>query len=141
MRKVALIAVLLTAVSLISICATSTVIHSLDRTIHRVVYSWQQPDDIVYDGPTYYLSVVERGNRQWRGYFMSNTQRYYIYVGRDSGQPGYGHFIDFSFHPFPNTVEEHIRQSTTEWTAEGVTFTTPSGHRLFIPERMFTGGR
>jgi hypothetical protein len=140
MRKVAYIAILLTAVLLISICLTSATINSLTRSTNRVIHTWQQPDDIIYDGPTYYLSVVE-GGREWRGLLIYVPRRYHIYVGRDSGQPAYGHFIVFSFHPSFDEIEDHIRQSTTTWTADGVTFQPPSGHSLFIPERMFTGGR
>jgi hypothetical protein len=140
MRKVAYLAVALTAVLFISVCLTSVALYALTRPTHRVIHTWQQPNDLQYDAFTYYLSVVE-SDRDWRGFPLYVARRHYIYVGRESGQPTHGHVIDFSFYPFPDKIDDHIRQSTTTWTADGVTFQPPSGHSLFIPERMFTGGR
>ena len=46
-----------------------------------------------------------------------------------------------SFDPGADDVDVHIRQSTVEWTAECVAFAEATGHRLFIPKKMFFGGR
>jgi len=115
-------------------------LYTLTRPSHRVIHTWKQPDDIPYDGATYYLSIVE-ADLDWRGFPVHVSRRYYIYVGRDSDTPVYGHTLDFSFFPFSEDIDTHIQQSAVLWSADGVTLETLSGHRLFIPQRMFTGGR
>jgi hypothetical protein len=108
---------------------------------NRLIAEWQQSASVDYKsfGP-YYLSVME-GNVDW-SFFLPGWERHYvIYVGRESGDPGYGHYVDFSFHPGDEGLESHVKQSKVEWTEAGVTFNPPSGHALFIPKRMFIGGR
>lgn len=110
---------------------------------NRVIQTWKQSDDIKYDSfDPYYLSVVEGGMDISRFPFTIK-RNYYIYVGRDSGKPIYGHFIDYSLHPNTSdiyNVTEHIKKSNVIWSQEGVTFEEASGHKLFIPDSML-GGR
>ena len=105
-----------------------------------MIATWEKPGEVQYDGATYYLSVVE-GDIDWRGFPLYWTRRYYIYVGRESGPPTYGHVLDYSFHPVGDEIEVHIRQSVVEWSDECVTFREASGHVVFIPAEMFVGGR
>jgi hypothetical protein len=66
----------------------------------------------------------------------------FIYFGRDSWVPAYGHYVEFSFHPgYDEDLDSHIKSSRVEWSETGVTFNEPSGHILFIPKQMFIGGR
>ena len=116
---------------------------ALHRTSNRVIAEWQQVASVQYDsaGP-YYLSVKE-GDVDWSFFLLGWERRYFIFVGRGSGSSGYGHYVDFSFYPRPDDqdLESHIKRSNVEWSEAGVTFTPPSGHVLFIPKRMFIGGR
>lgn len=126
-------------------CATVAVVLILLWALHRpsldVVHQWEQPASITYDdwGP-YYLSVVE-SDLDWRGFPLHVERNHFIYVGRDAGSPAYGHMVDFSFHPYPEDLERFLDRAEVEWTAAGVLLELPSGHRLFIPADMFTGGR
>lgn len=113
----------------------------LHRPSMKVIAQWKQPADITYDqwGP-YYLSVVE-SDRDWRGFPLQVERNHLIYVGRDAGKPSYGHMLDFSFYPVSDSTEEFVKKSKVRWTPEGVTLATQTGHRVFIPKGMFTGGR
>ena len=110
---------------------------------NRAVKTWRSPDRLVYDGNgPYYLSVVE-GKRDLSGIlFFSAKRRYRLYAGRESGDPSYGHWLDISFYPdVDEDVEAHIRRSRARWSADGVRFFSASGHEVFVPASMFTGGR
>ena len=115
--------------------------HFLHRPSNKIIGQWKQPDSINYKSyDPYFLSVIER-DVNWT-YFPLNWERHYeIYVGREDGNPGYGHFIEFSFHPGSDGIETHMKKSTVEWNDDGVIFKEASGHVLFIPKAMFTGGR
>jgi hypothetical protein len=140
MKRLLYLVAWLVSVLLVSIVLTTVGLYVLTRPSLRVIHTWKQPDNIQYDAATYYLSVVE-SDLDWRGFPVHVSRRYFVYVGRDSGTPTYGHMIDFSFYPIAEDIQTHIRQSTVEWSSEGVTFQTVSGHQLFIPKRMFIGGR
>lgn len=129
----------LVSVLLVSTLLTTAGLYLLTRPSQRVIQTWTQPGQIQYDGATYYLSVIE-SDLDWRGFPYHVSRRYYIYVGRESGSPTYGHVVDFSFYPTED-IQTYIRKSTVEWSSGGVTFQTVSGHRLFIPKQMFVGGR
>ncbi len=114
---------------------------ALHRTSNRVIAEWKQVAPVQYkSGDPYYLSVVE-GNIDWSFFLPGWERHYFIFVGRESGSPGYGHYVEFSFHPGYEDLESHIKRSTVEWSDGGVTFNEPSGHVLFIPKQMFIGGR
>ena len=114
---------------------------ALHRTTDRLIAEWKQVESVPYDsrGP-YYLSVIE-GNVDWSFFQLGWERHYFIYVGRESGGPGYGHYVDFSFHPGYEDLESYLKKSRVEWSDAGVTFNEPSGHVLFIPKQMFIGGR
>jgi hypothetical protein len=113
----------------------------LTRSSLRPVATWMQPDSVSYDqwGP-YYLTVAE-ADIDWRGFPLSVRRRYFVYAGRDSGKPSYGHAVDYSFNNGLADIDDYIRSCSVGWTAEGVTLTEPDGHLLFIPSTAFTGGR
>lgn len=140
MKRLLVLLAWLLSVLIVSGLVTVFSLYLLTRPSLRVVQTWKQPDDIRYDEGVYYLSVVA-GDLDWRGFPFHVSRRYFVYVGRESGKPTYGHMVDFSFHAGVYDVEEHIRRSSVEWSNEGVTLQTVSGHRLFIPARMFVGGR
>lgn len=123
-----------------SLLLTSVSLMMLVRPSHRVLATWPVPAsaNVSYGGV--YLSVVE-AEIDWSHFPFTSSRNYYIYTGRDSGTPTYGHVVEFSFHEFPDSIENHVKKSTVTWTEEGVTFAPPSGHRLFIPKEMFLGGR
>ena len=106
----------------------------------KVVAQWKQPDDIKYDGYSpYYLSVYER---DVTGIPLIGYDRHYaIYVGKASGSPSYGHFIDFTFYSGYEDMVSTIKKTKVDWQPEGITMTMTSGHQLFIPQRCFTDGR
>jgi hypothetical protein len=138
-RLVVLCCAIIFLVFVVAITIWLTHIQSL-----AVVAQWKQPASVQYDGVgPYYLSVFE-SDYDWRGFPLDWSRRYSIYVGRDSGSPSYGHELDFTFYPMESDhsdVRTAIKNSKTEWQSEGVLFITTSGHRLFIPKDMFTGGR
>jgi hypothetical protein len=121
--------------------ATLILLFVLTRPADKVIQTWKQTDNVKYDnfGP-YYLSVVE-SEWDWRGFPIHVGQNYFIYVGKESGKPTYGHVLDFSFYPSGEQMETHIKKSSVEWTNEGVTLITESGHKVFVPKAMFIGGR
>lgn len=113
----------------------------MHRPSNEIKARWQQPASIKYDNfDPYYLSVVE-GDVDWRYFPLSWQRHHHIYVGREKDAPDYGHYVDFSFHPGADDLESHLSKSKVEWSEEGVEFGEASGHRLFIPKRMFIGGR
>ena len=114
----------------------------LHRSSNRVIAEWKQNSSVDYKsaGP-YYLSVVE-GNRDWSFFLPGWERHYYIYVGRESGKPSYGHSVEFSFYPeYEDDFENYVKKASVEWLETGVNFRAPSGHLLFIPKEMFLGGR
>lgn len=114
----------------------------MHRTSDTVVAQWKQPLDLDYEsyGP-YYLSVVET-DLNWTGFPLQVWRNHSIHVGRESGDTGYGHEVDYSFHPSTSSdFHSHLKKSNVVWTTEGVMFEEASGHRLFIPRAMFVGGR
>ena len=117
------------------------IVFMLHRPSNDVVHQWQQPASITYDdwGP-YYLKVVER-DIDWSNIPFHIERNYFIYAGRDSGEPSHGHVFNFSFHPSPDDLLTFLRKATTHWTEQGVELELPSGHRVFIPKDMFIGGR
>lgn len=129
--------------ALVVIVAIST-LWSAHRQSLRVIAQWTQPAGISYgDGAAHYVSVYET-DIDWRGFPFTTGRRYAVYAGRDSGEPSYGHTIDFTFYPGRGddfNTESVIKKTKVEWSEKGVTLRMSSGHILFIPEDMFTGGR
>lgn len=107
----------------------------------KVVAQWEQTDDVEYDGYSpYYVSVIERDFSL--NPFTGFQRHYGIYAGKESVSPkSYGHYIDFSFYNGYEDIVSFIKKTNVEWKSEGITMTMSSGHQLFIPQKMFTGGR
>lgn len=129
------------SVMLLSCTIVVILLYALHRPSNLILAQWQQPSSIQYDAyDPYYFSIVE-ADFDWKYFPFNLTRHHYIYVGREYGTPSYGHYLEFSFHPSLDSLKNHLKKSTVAWTADGVTFNEASGHRLFIPKPMFTGGR
>jgi hypothetical protein len=63
-----------------------------------------------------------------------------IHRGTAASAWSYGHYVDFPVNPAASDDDE-IKASQVTWAPEGVTLTATSGHTLFIPKKMFIGGR
>lgn len=87
--------------------------------------------------PRYCLRVAE-GSTSY-GIF-STEQRYEVWVTR-SGSPDYGYVVHHSFAWQDFDTNATIRACKVEWSPAGVTLLEPSGQRLFIPEKLYRGGR
>lgn len=132
--------ILLTWISTSLLLALVTVF-LMHRATLDVVHQWKQPADVSYaDGGSYYVSVVE-GDLDWRGFPFQVERNHFIYAGRDAGMPSHGHLIDYSFHTYPDDLSTFLGKARAHWTVDGVRLDLPSGHQLFIPDEMFTGGR
>lgn len=106
---------------------------------NRVVAQWTQTSGIHYASfDPYALAVVDRGTDYSS---IPRARHHELFVGRNGEVPGYGHRVAFSFHPGRDAADEYIRRSAVGWTADGVTFTEPSGDQIFIPKAAFIGGR
>lgn len=125
---------------LVVVLLSLVVLFGLTRSSTQVVQTWQQPESIVYDSATYYLSVVE-ADLDFSGFPLSVSRRYRLYVGREKDAPTDGHWLDFTFYADGDNLVAHIRRSQVDWSAEGVTFRSPSGHRLSTPKKLFVGGK
>ena len=135
--------VLLLVLGLTTFCLSTALFITflLHRPSMEVVAQWRQPAEIAYDGRgPYYLSVVE-SDLDWGSFPIHVERNYFIYVGRDSGEPSYGHMVKLSFHPYPDDLKTFLAKSQAHWTDQGVELSLASGHRLFVPSAMFTGGR
>ena len=86
---------------------------------------------------SYCLRVAE-GHKSYA--LFSVEQRYEIWVTR-RGSPDYGYVVHHSFawHDFDTNVT--IRASRVEWSPAGVTLLEPTGQSLFVPARLYEGGR
>lgn len=124
---------------MLTLFAGAIVVNDL-RPTERVLWQSCQPDDLIYDdfGP-YCLSVVE-GALNWEFLPLARVRHHFVFVGRGT-EVSYGHYTDYSPHKGVELMADYVRGLAVEWTAEGVTLSEPSGHRLFIPAEGFTGGR
>jgi hypothetical protein len=106
---------------------------------NRVLKQWPQPTDIDYGSfDPYTVSLVE-GAIRWRD--LSLRRDHFLFIGRGSDAPGYGHYLSHTVHNGYEDITDYIDRSSVEWTAEGISYIEPSGHRVFVPKAMFTGGR
>ena len=108
------------------------------RPSHAVLASYPAPQDARDAGS---CVLVLEGSMDWDGFPFHVSARHSLYIGRECGSPSYGHVKEYSLHPEPTLLEEHLRKSRAEWSDDGVTFIEASGHRLFIPGAMYRGGR
>jgi len=117
-------------------CAATLLMNSPSN---RVIKQWHQPKELDYKSfDPYTLSVVE-GAIDWNN--LDLRGRHYLFIGRGTDAPSYGHYHDYTFHAGIDDIDAYIGRSTVEWTAEGLTFVEATGHRLFFPKSMFVGGR
>ncbi len=112
----------------------------LNWPTHHAVFESVQPDTVSYQSFDPYKLVVIEGPMAWTT--IPWSRQYHVFVGKagDDNQ-AYGHRTSISFHPINADLATHIQQSRVEWDTDGVTFVQASGHRTFIPKRMFIGGR
>ena len=98
-----------------------------------------QPPSLPYDGHGPYRLAVVREGYDLDLLFLE--PEYTLYLGRDEGEPVYGHYLPFDFYPGAEDERRHIRRSSVRWSPAGATFHSASGHRVFVPQELFTGGR
>ena len=91
-------------------------------------------------GAQYMVAIYEDGT-DWSAFPLSLPATYSIYVGRASETIDYGHRIRFSFDHGVDPIETQSAETSVEWVPRGVWIRPPSGHQLFVPVNMFTGGR
>lgn len=104
---------------------------------------WCQPSDIEYGSYDPYCLTVLRTSINWLQF--PPCFRYEIYVGWGTAAPSYGHSVDHSFIlsdvPANEELKSYINRSTVDWGPQGVTFSEPDGHSVFIPKQALIGGR
>lgn len=71
---------------------------------------------------------------------FSTEQLYEVWVTRN-GSPDYGYVVHHSFAWQDFDTNATIRACKVEWSPAGVTLLEPTGQRLFIPEKLYRGGR
>jgi len=71
---------------------------------------------------------------------FSTEQLYEVWVTR-SGSPDYGYVVHHSFAWQDFDTNATIRACKVEWSPAGVTLIEPTGQRLFVPEKLYVGGR
>lgn len=120
------------------LCSALT-LYVFTRPTQRVLKTWACSAAVPYC-PGLYLSVLE-GAPDLDGFPFYIGRRYAIYVGRESGQPSYGHRLDYRFNAEVVDIETYLAQTVVRWTPEGVSLTEPSGHALFIPKTAFLNAR
>ena len=121
-----------------ALCSALTLYVST-RPTQRVLKTWACPAAVPYC-PGLYLSVLE-GAPDLDGFPFYIGRRYAIYVGRESGQPSYGHRLDYRFNAEVVDIETHLARTVVRWMPEGVSLTEPSGHALVIPKTAFLNAR
>ncbi len=127
--------------ALIAVMVSLAVLVAWSRPTNVVQWQWCQPDDISYDSyDPYCLSVVE-GDINWTFMPLTVMRHYYVFVGRGTQVPSYGHYADYTPTFGAAEARDYLSRASVEWTTEGVTFVEDAGHRLFIPAEMFTAGR
>jgi hypothetical protein len=123
------------AIGAITAFWTAVALFVLHRPSSRVLGSWAG------EGGGYHLTVLET-DWDYRGFPFTFERNVEVYVGRDAGQPTYGHFVKYSFtRPFGETLDQHVRTCTVTWAGGGVTLAEPDGHRLYVPGAAYRGGR
>lgn len=75
--------------------------------------------------------------------FLSSRISFNVSRYVEEGYPDYGHFIDYPFPYAPSRKDEdnQIRKATVQFTNDGITYTHPTNHVVFIPRTEYIGGR
>jgi hypothetical protein len=86
---------------------------------------------------SYCVRVVE-GLTERR--LLTSEQLYELQLSR-KGSPDYGYVVrhSFAWHGFDTAAT--IRASKIEWSSAGMTLTEPTGQSLFVPQKLYAGGR
>jgi hypothetical protein len=71
---------------------------------------------------------------------LAPRRRHEIWLTRRAASD-YGYALDHSFAPTALDLEPTIRACKVEWSDAGVTLVEPSGQRVFVPRRVYEGGR
>ena len=87
--------------------------------------------------PSYCLRVAE-GIKSY-GIFYSE-QLYEVWITR-AASPDSGYVVNHSFAEQSFDTDATIRACKVEWSPDGVTVLEPTGQRLFVPEKLYRGGR
>ncbi|HTQ06896.1 MAG TPA: hypothetical protein VMI54_23725, partial [Polyangiaceae bacterium] len=113
------------------------VLFALTRPSDRVLMRWTAPSGehvLVYEG-----------ERDLGAFFFGGTRRHYLYVGRDDEPSGYGYRMAFDLHPelvdAALSVDAYAKRLVVTFRDDGLEIAEPSGHRVFVPKRAYTGGR
>ena len=124
---------LLAGALLFAVILAAVATYLLNRPSERVIAQWQQPASIGYGSSKPFRLIVVERNKDWND-FPYTERTYNIYVGDDFP---YGSWYRFPFYYHQREVEREIRESTVEWSNEGVTFKAKSGEVLFVPKKVF----
>jgi hypothetical protein len=98
---------------------------------NKILLEDRQPAGINYESYDPYCLYIIRQHHLLRTSDIIMIQR------AGDSVPSYGHRLEY---PFTFGLDE-IKNLELTWTPDGVTLEHPMGHKLFIPERAFTGGR
>jgi hypothetical protein len=118
---------------LFAVILATVATYLLNRPSERVIAQWQQPASIDYGSSKPFRFIVVERDKDWND-FPYTERTYNIYVGDDFP---YGSWYRFPFYYHQREVEREIKESTVEWSTEGVTFKAKSGEVLFVPKRVF----
>jgi hypothetical protein len=110
------------------------------RPTNRILGRWSQPDSIEYAGGLQVHVRLVEGEPDLRGFPMHLGRKFYVFAGEDSSAT-YGHLWPVDLCTAEGTVEARAAACTVEWSDSGIVFSTGSGHRVFVPQSMFTDGR
>lgn len=110
--------------------------------ISTTIHSFAAPAEVNYpdykDFGPYTLHVVDR-SLWWKFWERHQVCEIRIVRGGDDAD-GYGHYTLYEFHNY-HSASDYFARCTCDWEPHGVTLTEPTGHKLFIPAKAFTGGR
>ena len=136
-----------TRLTVIAICGAAVLLVALGvflcKPQRSTVTSFTQPAEITYtangtDGGTHYVLLQHvRAPIAALGFGADGTSaldHYELVIGGDPSG-GYGHRVRVE------ATGVDPEQLSVQWTNDGVWLEYPTGHRLFVPAKSFTGGR
>lgn len=110
--------------------------------ILTTLHCFPEPAEIKHpdykDFGSYTLHVVDR-SLWWKFWERNRVCEIRIVRGNDDPD-SYGHYTGYEFHNYDSAPDYFVR-CTCDWEPHGVTLSEPTGHKLFIPAKAFTGGR
>ena len=102
--------------------------------------TWEQPEEIKYDGPTYVLKILNEYSN-FNLLILRNEPKFQIAISKKNS-PHYGYVTDQGIEMAIYGQEvDYIKKSKVVWTQLGVTFIDSNHKSLFIPKESFVGGR